>query len=99
MDMDFQDTLKALAAPTRQKLIELLSKYRNLSAVEIFKAYNKEYDKNLTRDTIYRHLEKLVEVEILEKEYITSEKRLVYNLKVKVLTIDLEKQLITIKTD
>lgn len=97
--MDFQDTLKALAVPTRQKLIKILSKSSNMSSISLFKAYNKDYEENLTRDTIYRHLEILVEVNILEKKYISSEKSLVYNLRVNVLIVDLENQEITEKTN
>lgn len=69
----------ALSNPTRVKLLQLLSD-ENYGASEAHKMYNQTFNEGKHRESIYRELEKLVDSDLVEKDYNQEEKRLVYSL-------------------
>jgi Fe2+ or Zn2+ uptake regulation protein len=80
---------KILSSETRLRLIKILSNEKRLSAVEVYNIYKRLYDDVKHRESIYRELEKLVDVKILTKEYDKRMKKLVYKLHTKEIIIDL----------
>jgi len=94
--MDLTKVCKALSSDTRLKILKILVD-KNLSAANVFKEYRKRDDKR-HRESIYRALEKLVDAEILRKEYDEKGKEIVYVLEHKEFTIDLINQRIREKT-
>jgi len=88
--MDILQIASALSSETRLKLIRVIS-HNKLSAVEIYKIYNKTYGEKKHRETIYRELENLVRVNILNKIYLKDEKKIVYELITEKIIFDLIK--------
>jgi len=89
--MNLAKTLKALGSETRLKILKLLG-CRRLSSANIYKEYAKGFRDGMHRESIYRALEKLVDAEILKKEYDETEKEIVYGLRHRRLIIDLINQ-------
>ncbi len=85
--MDLMEVGKALSNETRLRLLQLLAD-KSDSASGVHERYVNEYDDRKHRESIYRALEKLVEVQILTKEY-QKESGLVYHLANEQLVVDL----------
>jgi len=85
------ETLKALGSETRLRILRLLAN-KKLSAANVYREYVRNFHDRMHRESIYRALEKLVNAEILNKEYDEKEKEIVYGLRYKKLTIDLVNQ-------
>lgn len=89
--MKLSKVCKALSSITRLRILKILVD-RRLSAADIHKEYNKYFEDRLHRESIYRALEKMVDAEILTKEYDGKRKQLVYFIRHKNLKIDLIEQ-------
>ncbi|WP_457550061.1 hypothetical protein [Archaeoglobus sp.] len=89
---------KALSSITRLRLINIVSKFNGLTAIEIYKIYKDTYNDFKYRESIYRELEKLVDAKILKKEYDKDSKRLIYKLNIKNIMINFDDDL-KIETD
>lgn len=72
--------ISALNSITRQKILIILLKSKNLTANEVYKNFIKARGHKISRDTIYRHLEILKAANLVKKIYNDLEKRLEYNL-------------------
>jgi len=87
--MDLVKIAKALGSQSRCHLLSILD--QAMSLAEIIDEYKKRgYDK-LSRETIYRHLEKLVDLGFLGKRYSKEDKLLLYNQVYDIICIDLVK--------
>ncbi len=85
--LNVEDVLKGLSSETRLVIIDNL-KANPKSAIEIFTDISPKIGiKN--RETIYRALEKLVEIKILEKQYDFYKKKFVYKIKNDTITLNL----------
>lgn len=85
--LNVEDVLKGLSSETRLVIIDNL-KANPKSAIEIFTDISPKIGiKN--RETIYRALEKLVEIKILEKKYDFYKKKFVYKIKNDTITLNL----------
>lgn len=91
--MDITKVCKALGSDTRLKILKILAD-KKLSAAKVYKEYSKRFHGKIHRESIYRALEKLVDAEILGKEYNKKEKEIVYVLKHRELTINVIDQTI-----
>jgi len=80
-------TCKALSSETRLKILGLFNN-KSHSAIEIFRKYNGNYSDSKQRETIYRELEKLVDAGILEKDYISKNKKIIYRNRLSKISID-----------
>jgi Fe2+ or Zn2+ uptake regulation protein len=88
--MQLKELGKALNSQTRLKLINLLITNPPLSSSEIASLYNTTYKENKRRETIYRELEMLVSVNLIEKKYNPKEKKLNYHLISRKLELNLD---------
>lgn len=79
--MDLSTFGSALSNPTRVELLSLLSDTSG-TASDLADRYNERYDDTKHRESIYRELEKLVEVGLLDKEYDTEARELQYSLSI-----------------
>jgi len=93
--MQLNELAKALSSETRLKIIKILSE-RELSALEVYEAYERAYKEGKHRESIYRELEKLVEANILKKVYNEKEKKIVYKLAIQKIIVDLPTQRVEI---
>ena len=93
--MQLNELAKALSSETRLKIIKILSE-KELSALEVHEVYERTYKEGKHRESIYRELEKLVEVNILKKIYNEKEKKIVYKLAIQKIVIDLPTQRVEI---
>jgi DNA modification methylase len=85
--LNVEDVLKGLSSETRLVIIDNL-KSNSKPAVEIFNDISiKTGIKN--RETVYRALEKLVEIKVLEKKYDNYQKRFLYKIKNDTITLNL----------
>jgi len=85
--LNVEDVLKGLGSETRLLIINSL-KDNPKSAIEVFNDIaTRAGIKN--RETIYRALEKLVEIKILEKRYDLFKKKYVYRVKNDTITLNL----------
>lgn len=85
--VNVEGVLKGLSSDTRLLIINTL-KSKPKSAIEIFNDISSEAGiKN--RETIYRALEKLVEIRILEKKYDLFQKKFIYRIKNDTVTLSL----------
>ena len=89
--MDIIKACKALSSDTRLNILRILVNKR-LSAAGVYREYSKSFRDQKHRESIYRALEKLVDAEVLEKEYNKDAKEIVYVLRCKQLIIDLINQ-------
>ncbi len=64
---------KALSNETRIKILGLISQ-DDRSSIETYREYQNEFADDKHRETIYRELEHLVEVNLVEKYYDDEEK-------------------------
>lgn len=87
--MDAVDAGKALSNNTRVRLLQILSD-ESLSATEAKEKHNTRFDEDTRRESIYRELEKLVELGFLNKDYDSEEKSLVYTLRFDSITVYLD---------
>jgi DNA-binding transcriptional ArsR family regulator len=67
--------LKALASPTRLRILGMLAD-KELTLGEI----TAQFGPNIRRDYVFRHTEKLVNSNLVEKTYNKETKRIVYSL-------------------
>jgi len=91
------DLGKGLSNRTRVNLLKILSR-ESCSAVDAYRKYVKLYD-DKHRETIYRELEKLVDLKIIEKTYDEKEKQLLYSLPYEKICITIGKDEIIIKKE
>lgn len=85
--LNVEDVLKGLSSETRLVIINSL-RDNPKPAIEIFNNISPKIGiKN--RETIYRALEKLVEIKILEKKYDLYKKRYLYKIKNDTITLNL----------
>lgn len=87
MSVDISDLGIALSNPTRVNLLQLLSD-SNYEASEAHEVYNRTFKQGKHRESIYRELEKLVDIGLAEKDYNQEEKRLVYSLPYEFAKVD-----------
>ncbi|MGY5871804.1 MAG: helix-turn-helix domain-containing protein [Candidatus Thorarchaeota archaeon] len=85
--MNISDIGKVLSSNTRCRLLVLLEK--SLSLNEIYNKYREEDQKTLRKETIYRHLESLVDSGLVEKKYYQDDKRVKYYCSLKELRFEL----------
>lgn len=78
---------KGLSSETRLNLIELIG-VKEHTVSELKEKYDEEYE-GKTRETIYRELEKLVDAEILEKQYDKGIKSFLYSITSRKIEIEL----------
>lgn len=86
--MDLLIVSKMLGSVTRLNLLRILAKNVNLSAIEIYRSYNNQFKKK-RRETLYKELERLADSGLVEKKYLKNKKKLVYNLSITKINIDL----------
>lgn len=79
----------ALSNPTRVNLLQLLSE-GDYGAVEAYEVYNDTFEDEKHRESIYRELENLVDVGLIEKDYNQDRKQLTYSLHYRTVKIGLE---------
>lgn len=70
---------KALSSETRLNLIELIGR-NEYTVSELKGEYDDRFDSK-TRETVYRELEKLVDANLLDKNYQKSRKSFLYSVK------------------
>ena len=82
-----EDVLKGLSSDTRLLIIDSL-KNGPKSAIQVFNDISDNAGiKN--RETIYRALERLVDIQILEKKYDLNTKKILYSIKNNTITLSL----------
>ena len=79
---------KALSNETRIKILSLISR-DDRSSIETYREYRNEFADDKHRETIYRQLEHLVEVNLVEKYYDDEDQQLKYSLCCRKLLVDL----------
>jgi len=81
------DVLKGLGSETKLLIVNSL-KNNPKSAIDVFNDISKEANIR-NRETIYRALEGLVEIKILEKQYDLLKKKFIYKIKNDTITLNL----------
>jgi len=89
--MAIDEICKALGSETRLRILEILAN-GGMSSVKVYHEYSKKFHDKKQRESIFRALQKLVNVNILEKVYDDKKKEIIYKLKAKEITIDLVNQ-------
>lgn len=77
--MDITELGKAVSSKTRVRILQLLSE-NSYTASGLHKKYIDEFDDDKHRESIYRELENLVDLGLLEKEYESKNSSLIYRL-------------------
>ncbi|MHA1248895.1 MAG: ArsR/SmtB family transcription factor [Candidatus Helarchaeota archaeon] len=88
--------LKALSSKTRLRIINLLTS-KELSAIEIYRLYIMKYNERISRESIYKATEKLVNANLITKNYDRKNKKIVYKLNFEKLEIDFKTLKINLK--
>ena len=86
--MDLEIVAQALRSRDRVRLLKLLARDA-AGASEVHRRYESEFRHRRNRVSVYRDLEILVHAGLLDKRYDGDEKRIVYQLPSRRLTIDL----------
>lgn len=86
--MDIDEFGAAISDKTRLRLIEIIHDEGPLTSKQAHSEFVTKYD-DRRRESIYKALEKLVEVGILSKEYKGTEDGLVYELQHNIVEINL----------
>jgi len=84
----------AIRSDTRVKILKIIGD-RQLRAIDIYKEFTKI--KKIHRESIYKELELLVKLGLLDKKYNANKKAIVYALKFRTITIDLASGEVAIK--
>ncbi|MHC1611346.1 MAG: ArsR/SmtB family transcription factor [Candidatus Methanospirareceae archaeon] len=86
-----EKVVKALNSETRRKILKILAEEPK-TVKEVVEALRKSYSINLKyRESVFKALERLVEADLVEKHY-GKERRVVYKLKKKEITLDLTEE-------
>lgn len=86
--MDVNEFGAAISDRTRLRLIEIIHEKGPMTSKQTHSEFVTRYD-DRRRESIYKALEKLVEVDILSKEYKGTEDGLVYELQHNIVEINL----------
>lgn len=86
--MDIVELGKALSNQTRVHIILLLAGSPS-STASLHQKYTTKYDESKHRETIYREVEKLVEIGLVDKNYDSNSKTFIYTLNYESIEIDL----------
>ena len=97
MTVNLNNFAAALRSRDRLAILQLIGS-EELSAIEVHRKYSsKNPSTGKHRESIYRDLEMLVEVGLLEKKYDVKRKQITYSLKTKTVEIELPSGKITVK--
>ncbi len=96
--MELMEVAHALSSRTRVRLLQIVLDTPVTSA-EAFEQYRAEYESPSRREYIYRELEHLAEVGLLEKRYESDDKELVYVGRGKSVSLDVVQESASLDSD
>jgi DNA-binding transcriptional ArsR family regulator len=80
----------ALSSETRVRLLRLIHR-ESMTSSQAFEQYQEEFNSPKYRESIYRELEELVEARLIEKQYDSEDKQLVYAVDSDIICYDIAK--------
>jgi Fe2+ or Zn2+ uptake regulation protein len=86
--MQITDLGNAIRSSTRVKVLKIIDN-KSLRAIDVYKEISKV--QKIHREAVYKELELLVKLGLLDKKYDATKKALVYTLKIHTVNIDLSK--------
>ena len=88
--MRSEDLFRVLRSPLRMEILKLTGE-KSMSINDILLALNKQGFNIKYRESVYKSVEKLVSIGLVEKSYDSDTKRIIYSLRFDNLKIDLRK--------
>jgi Fe2+ or Zn2+ uptake regulation protein len=86
--MCISDICKELSNEMQLEILKILKTKKNINQIQ--NELKKRFNKKIYRETVYKKLENLVKLSIINKEYDQKSKRLVYYLVSKKIIINVE---------